>query len=136
MKQNIDKLQLFEIGATPDTFEKLGKLVRNDYVGMVKGYMLFDKLDSKTAVNMIADEICKDFSLGTMFEILDRDWFITLNPKGMDSQYDFQLEITERKDCKSADDYVIEEVYRGNELVDVLFNAIAEQYVELNFSKN
>ncbi|AJE13470.1 hypothetical protein [Clostridium botulinum] len=66
-------------------------------------------------------------NIGNMFEILNKDWFIELNPPGMDSQYNFELKIIERKDCKSENDYVHEEVFNANELSDVLFQAIASQ---------
>ena len=66
-------------------------------------------------------------NIGKMFEILNKDWFIELNQPGMDSQYNFQLKIIQRKDCKSENDYVHEEIFSANELSDVLFQAIVSQ---------
>lgn len=68
-------------------------------------------------------------NIGRMLEALDRDWFLELNPPGMDSLYNFQLKIIERKDCKDSMDYAYEEKYFSNELCDVLFEAVTEQYL-------
>lgn len=95
-------------------FGQYGNCVRNDNEG-----------NEYLNLGLLAERI----NIGRMFEIIDKSWFIELNPPEMDSQYNFELKIVERKDCKSKNDYIYEEEYYADELCDVLLDAITDQYL-------
>jgi hypothetical protein len=71
-------------------------------------------------------KLSNNCSIGKMMNLLNEKWFISINPPGSDSYYNFQLELSERKDCKDANDEPLKERYNGDELSDILLTAIKE----------
>lgn len=121
MKQGITNEQFLNL-----TFEQSLKLM--DIMGYPQENSSKEfYYNNKHVIARRFSHIIEKITIGKMFEIIDKKWFIKLNPLAMDSQYNFELKITERKDCKSENDYVIEKVYHADELCDVLFKALTDQ---------
>lgn len=72
MKQNIDINQVQKFIKSEEDIIKLGKVIRTDYEGAIKGYILFDKLKPQDAVKEVCKGILEDYTIGKMFEILQR----------------------------------------------------------------
>ena len=70
LKQHVNLDQIYAFAKSKENIIKLAKATRNDYDGMIKGTILFDKVDSRVAVMQIFTTISKDYTVGKMIEIL------------------------------------------------------------------
>lgn len=113
MKQHIDLEQVYDFAKEKKNLIKLAKATRNDYDGMIKGTILFDQVDSKTAVIQIFKTICLDYTIGQMIEIIKAENMCHIKH---DSKW---------KVCVLNKD--LEEVeFESAELCDALWNAVME----------
>ena len=134
MKQKITKQQVYNLGITPNNFERLGKLAKHDYRGMVNGIRMFDGLTLDTAIDCVIDDIVKDYTIGNMIEFLcDTDFcFPSI---GLTESSKIHEMIIVGITCLSGS-----KKYRGitiesNELCDALWNTIKFILPEIEVDK-
>lgn len=135
MKQSLDGLQIDSLGLIPSTFVKLGKLIRIDYEGAIRGIMLFDGKSRKEAILEVVKEIEKDFTVGKKIELLQEKTRYPVriypNIKSDDgiSQTEWEYVVKINKwnllnKSERENGYI--QVFSDKELCNALFKAIVE----------